>query len=166
MPANHLHLIINHVPVIGSMFAMVVLAVGVLSGKVNVLKIALWSFVAVGLAAAAAYLTGEPAEHAIEGLYGVSETMLEAHEDLAMWALLLAGATGLVAVVGLLRYRLKKSVSSSLLILLIITGILTSAVMGWTALEGGKIRRPELRETASIELNQAPATPAESTLTT
>ena len=60
MSIVHLHLFLNHLPVMGAVFALL-LFIGVLYRNAVSLNFALWFLGGLGAAALIVYLTGEPA---------------------------------------------------------------------------------------------------------
>ena len=143
MSLVHLHLILNHVPVIGLGFVILILLVALWRNNSDTARLGL-AF-AVGLAAVAAvvFLTGEPAEEAVEGLAGISERAIHSHEEAAEAALIavgLAGAVSLLALAVYWRRGLPRWVTGTALAVTLAAG----GVMGWAANLGGQIRHTEL----------------------
>ena len=145
MTAAHLHLALNHVPVLGTLFATGLLAYGLWRDHAGLQKGALGLLVAVGAVAVAVYLTGEPAEEIVDGLAGVSHEALEAHEAWGWYAALTSIGTGLLSL-GALLYRWAASALPRRIVrgvfLLALAG---STLMVYTAALGGKVHHPELR---------------------
>ena len=100
MNGAHLHLLINHIPVLGTFFGLALLAFGVWKRSDDLRKAALGTLVIVALGAVAAYLTGEPAEDVVKGLPGVSRPLMSRHEDAAGIALGGAIVLGVLALGG------------------------------------------------------------------
>ena len=153
MNAAHLHLLINHVPVLGTVFGLILLGVALLRRSPELLRASLVAFVLTGIAAAVAYLTGEPAEGRIEDLAGVSEALIGRHEDAAVVSLVGASILGLVSVAGLVRLRLAtlpKWFNAAALAV----ALFTAGSMAWTANLGGQIRHPEIRSGAVAAAGQ------------
>lgn len=149
MDAAHIHLMLNHVPVLGAVFGLLVLGYAVAGGERDeILRVGLWTLVVVGVASVVVYLTGEPAEELVEGLAGVSETILERHEEAALWATLGGGLVGAAALAALLWYRRQRVPRRVGLGILVLTLGLTG-VMGWTANLGGQVRHTEIRQGAA-----------------
>ena len=71
MSPTHLHLLLNHVPVLGTAFGLGLLVFGMGRKSQELKKTALGVFVIVALLAVPAYLTGEPAEDGVQGLPGI-----------------------------------------------------------------------------------------------
>jgi len=92
------------------------------------------------------YLTGEPAEELVENLPGISETVMETHEEIALVATVVVGAFALVALYGLFAFR--HGVSMGFTKLLLVLSLLPLATMAYTAYLGGQIRHSEIRPDA------------------
>lgn len=154
MDAAHLHLLLNHVPVLGTLFGLLLFAYGVVRKHTLLQRVGLVVFVASGLSAGAAYLSGTGAEETVEPL-GLSESYLEAHENAGFYALVLAGILGLFALGSLFAFRDRLPRSVAVLVLLLALGV--SGLMAWTANLGGQIRHPELRPASMThQLPQSP----------
>jgi hypothetical protein len=149
MNGQELHLLVNHVPVIGSMGALLLLAIAWLWPSKALVRTALAFTVLVGVSAVAAFLTGEPAEEVIEHLPGIVSGAIEHHEEMADRALWLGIATGLVGLVGLFMGR-RGSGKRSLVLPSLVFMIALVALMTWTAHLGGKIHRPELSGAGAV----------------
>jgi len=102
MSAAHLHLVLNHTPLLGLLFGAAMLAHGLWREYEDVQKASLGLLAVAGLLAIAVYLTGEPAEEVVEGMAGVSHDALEAHEEWGWYALVGGIATGVLALGALL----------------------------------------------------------------
>ena len=152
---THLHLILNHLPVMGVMFGFLILAWGFLRRAEEVKTLGLVFLVATAFAALPVYLTGEPAEEAVENLPGVSEQLIELHEDSALLSLVLAMATGALALAGLIFKRLSAGTGRILMFAVLFLSFVTGAFMARTANLGGEIRHTEIRQTTP---NNDPAT--------
>lgn len=148
MSGVHLHLLLNHIPLLLGAFATILLALAMLRKSDELKKVSLGAFVIAALIAVPVYLTGEPAEEAVEKLPGVSEAIIGRHEDAALIALIIMGTLGVAALAGLLIFRKDRRIplwfsGGALLLSLVAVG-----VMGWTANLGGQIRHSEIREGA------------------
>lgn len=143
MSIVHLHLFLNHLPVMGAVFALL-LFIGVLYRNAVSLNFALWFLGGLGVAALIVYLTGEPAADAIEKLPGVTEALIEEHEDAALFASIFTGVLAVLALLMLFAYRHRTAPRWVAVSGLGATMVL-SAVMAWTANLGGQIRHTEIR---------------------
>lgn len=147
MTGAHLHLALNHVPVIGMLFCVFLLAYGMWRESQELIGTALKAFVIVALLAIPAYMTGEPAEEAIEALPEISENLVEVHEEFAEIAFISSLVTGALAFITLVIVRKKKELLARLGLVILSVGLLSLALLAWTAKLGGEIRHPEIRAT-------------------
>lgn len=150
MNLAHLHLVLNHVPVLGIPVALVFLAYGINAKNQSSQRFAL--FVLIGLATMVlpVYFTGEPAEEVVEHLPGVAESFIEAHEDAAMFSLVLTLIAGTSAFAAL---WFQKDPNKSRLLNFGVLGIASLAVVSllYTANLGGKVRHTELRSSVAAK---------------
>ena len=139
----HLHLLSNHIPVLGTLFGLLLLGWGMMRRNASLQRAALATFFVVALVAIPVFLTGEPSENAVEHLAGTAEAAIETHEDAALLSLISVEVLGVIAVLGFIRGRanLSRFVTRSTLVL----AIVTAGLMARTANLGGKIRHAELR---------------------
>jgi len=156
MNAPQIHLMMNHVPVIGVLFVVFALGVGLISRSGAILRFALTALIVVALAAIPAFLSGEPTEEAVEDLAGVSSKSIEPHEEAAKVAFIGLEVLGLVALVGLLRSR-GRAVAQRFAGLVLVGSLALSGGLAWTAHLGGRIRHPELGGGTTVTAETAPA---------
>jgi hypothetical protein len=147
MNAAHLHLIWNHIPVAGSIFASLLLILALLKHSDELKKAALWFFVLVALLAIPAYVTGGQAEKVVEHLPGVTEAIIDRHEDAAKVALILILAVGVVALSGLVTLR-SRPAPQWFAVLVLTLALAAGGALAWTANLGGEIRHTEIRSDA------------------
>jgi uncharacterized membrane protein YeaQ/YmgE (transglycosylase-associated protein family) len=146
MSPVHLHLLLNHVPVIGTIVAILLLGYALLRGSSELVRVSLGMFVLLALAAVLVYLTGEPAEELVEDLPGVSETILERHEDVALVATILLGVVGAVALGGLFAFRRRAAgIPRGFAAFALLLALVSAGAMGYTANLGGQVRHTEIR---------------------
>ena len=155
MDTAHFHLVLNHLPVLGTLLGAVGLAYGLWRKSHDVVAFSLGLFVLSGLAAGAAYLTGEGAEEVVERAVGTSEVLLEQHEDASFYALIGAGVLSVFALATLAFFR--KTVPRTVSAVLLVLAVGVGGLMAWTANLGGQIRRPELRNEQVAEQRAAPS---------
>jgi len=144
MNGAHLHLMINHLPVLGVGFGLLLLLVARFRRSTELTNAALVVFVLAAAAAGSAYLTGEPAEGAVEDVAAVTETSIEQHEDAATVALVLTGLLGAGALFGLIGFRRQALPPSWFTSAALVGALVAGGSMAYTANLGGQIRHPEI----------------------
>jgi uncharacterized membrane protein len=143
MNGAHLHLVLNHVPVLGTIFGLALLGWGLFRRSDVLQRAALITCVVVALGAVPAYLTGEPAEDIIENIAPTVENAIEAHEEAALVSFIAVGVLGALALAALLLARTRFNPTLAVYSAFA-TAVVTAALMAWTANLGGRIRHPEL----------------------
>ncbi|MBI2875740.1 MAG: hypothetical protein HYY20_02535 [Candidatus Tectomicrobia bacterium] len=91
------------------------------------------------------YLTGEPAEEAIEHLPGVVEDLIETHEERALIALILTIFGGILGLASLWTAYAWGQTPRLLALATLLVVLVGAGTMAWTGNAGGKIRDPEIR---------------------
>jgi uncharacterized membrane protein len=151
MNATHIHLLLNHLPIIGTLIGSAVLIWGFIKKQDNIKMVACGIIVIMALAAIPVFLTGEPAEEAVENLPGIAENIIEEHEEAAQFAIWILGFTGLMAFLSLVGYRLKHRLVNIALTLTLILSVVGFGAMARTGYTGGQIRHTELRDGATVQ---------------
>ena len=144
MNTAHFHLLLNHFPIIGTLLGSALLAWGILKDQHNLKSTAAVILSLMAIITIPVYLTGEPAEDAVEKLPGVAESMIELHEDAATLAIWLMGITGVAALIALFLSYQKKAVSKTAFIATFIFSLICFAAMARTGYYGGQIRHSEI----------------------
>lgn len=148
MNGTQLHLLVNHVAVIGVPLCAALLAYGLVRGRKEVTAAALGLMVLVALSAVPALLTGEAAEEVVERRGAVPEAVVERHEEFAEPVAYGAGALALLAVAAL---ALTRRSESRLMPTVALAGALAvSGALAWTAHTGGQIAHPEIRASGDV----------------
>jgi hypothetical protein len=146
MNSAHLHLVFNHVPILGSAFGLALIAWGLLRRSDPVARVGLATLALAALFAIPAYLTGGAAERLVEDLPGISEAAIHPHEDAALISSYALWALGAACAWILWRYRgTGVSVPSRYTRLALVGSLVVAGLMGWTSLLGGGIRHTEIR---------------------
>jgi uncharacterized membrane protein len=144
MNSVQMHLALTHVPVILSLVGLIMLIVAFLTKNSTLTKTSYVVLLIAGFAAIPVFFTGEGTEEAIEKLPGVSEAVIERHEEVAKLAMVSVSAAGLLALAALFLFRWQ--VASRVFKLVVLLLAITSAgLMAQTAHLGGQIRHTEIR---------------------
>jgi hypothetical protein len=151
MNSIHIHLLTNHLPILGTAFGLLVLLLAALfrAPSQQVRNCAYILLVVSALGAIVANWSGEGAEELTEKLPGFSHDAIEAHEEAAPFALggsLLAGA---LAVAALVMSVLRPAWNVRMAVIVGLAAVLAFAASVRTGLLGGKIRHTELDQPKS-----------------
>jgi len=144
MNQAHIHLLITHRPIFGSLFGGLVLAHGLWT-KSNQTKIAACNlFIISSIGAGIAYLTGEAAEETVENIQGVIESTIKQHEDFALISLIALIALGVVALIGLFLTLKKSPLTRTVAIITFLLSLVSFGLIARTGYLGGQIRHTEI----------------------
>ena len=150
MSVTHLHLLLNHFPVIGTLIVVALLAIALMRKSSELTKVSLGLLAGLAIVSVIVYLTGEPAEGAIEKLPGFSEAITERHEEFALVATIVLGMVGTSAAILLFVTR-KRQMSRWITLTGFVMSLAAAGMMGYTAMLGGQVRHTELRSGASAQ---------------
>jgi hypothetical protein len=145
MNSAHLHLILNHIPVLGMGFGLALLGWALLRKSELLKETSLGFIVIIAMLAIPTYLTGEPAEELVENLPGVDKPSIERHEEAAQLAFVSVLIVGAAALIGLIFFRRSKSIPDWFSIVVLGLSAIVFVLMARTANLGGPIRHPEIR---------------------
>jgi uncharacterized membrane protein len=152
MSQVHLHLLITHLPIFGSIIGALVLGYGLWTRSNQTKNAAYFIFIISGIGAGIAYLTGEGAEEAVEEMPGVAESIIKLHESAALYALISLVSLGIVSVAALLVNRFKPSLVKSTSIVVLVLSLLSFGLVARAGYLGGQIRHTEIA-TGTVQNN-------------
>jgi uncharacterized membrane protein len=142
----HLHLLLNHFPIIGTIVGLGLFLISLVGKNEDLRRASLIIFPAMALLALLTFFSGAGAQGAIKKIPGVSEALIERHQGAAMLALLFMELTGAFSLTALWKsqgtsrpVRWNWSLSAVLLFSVVTVGLM--ARVGTT---GGDIRHPEI----------------------
>jgi hypothetical protein len=144
----HLHLLVNHAPLFGALFALALLAASFVWAPDVLRRAALLCLIGTAIAGFVADQTGEPAEDAIRGFPGVRREVIHAHEEFGENSWIASGIVGVLALGALIRWRrtpMPQGVAAGALV----GAAVVSGMMAWTANLGGRVRHTEVRPGAT-----------------
>jgi drug/metabolite transporter (DMT)-like permease len=148
MDAVHFHLLITHLPVFASVFGAALLAWGLFRDSRETRQAAYFLLVLAALGAMASNVSGEEAEHAVEDLPGVMESLIEEHEEsvsIVLWMLIPSGLFSLLAFWSLWKRKKIEQKFAWIALSLSLLGFIATARTAWL---GGQIRHSEIRSGA------------------
>jgi uncharacterized membrane protein len=145
---SHIHIILNHFPTVGFVFALFFFCGGLILNNDVMKRAALSVFVICGILGASTYVTGASAMWALTDPkpYGdVTQARINAHRDWALMSLFGLGLTGVFSYVQVWRYRSQAAFSKTMMYVVLALAVITLGLMAETGHRGGQINHPEIR---------------------
>jgi len=146
MNSAQLHLFFSHFPIVGLAFAVLVTLYAVFNKTPALARLSLWFYVVLGVFALLAYLTGDDAGKIVQTYPGITEDVIEPHENMALFFFIGLMITSVLALTGLYMSKTKETVLKRFTVILLIGGILLGILAGITGSTGGAIRHPEIKQ--------------------
>lgn len=153
MNYSQLHLILNHLPVIGLPLITVFLVFSFLKRNIQMRNFTLVLLFLIGLMVLPVFFTGEPAADLIEDFPGVSEEVIRPHEEMADKSLVICLVGSVLALSSLIVVKNEK-LNQKLVIATIGVSLFGSMSLVYTAHLGGQIRHTENRMPLFKPLNK------------
>jgi hypothetical protein len=144
MNLAHLHLLLNHWPIIGTFIAVGLFLVALASRSDDLKQVTLALFALMALITIPTYLTGPLAQDLIQNEPGVSAPLIATHQGAALLAFAALALTGTFAWAGLWQYRRASRLSEWTVAMVLVCALLTIGLMVVTGNTGGAIRHPEI----------------------
>ena len=143
MNFDHLHLLLNHVPIIGVFVGVGLFIASFTGSNEDLRRSSLIIFAAVALLTIPTFVSGVGADRSIAAEPGISEALVRRHEGAAMLGLWFVVATGGAAVLALWRSRRPGGTPRGTLSAVLVLAIVAALLMGRTGNTGGDIRHPQ-----------------------
>jgi FtsH-binding integral membrane protein len=155
MDAAHIHLLLNHVPILGTILATFLFAYAFFRNSDELKRLSMFLLVLAAVVAVPVFLTGEPSEEIVERLTGVDDRLIEEHESAATFALIFVIAAGLFSLFAMLLMRGRKEIAKWLVLGALVCGGVSAAAMARAGNLGGMIRHAEIRGTDAVTTTPA-----------
>jgi uncharacterized membrane protein len=146
MNLAHLHLLLNHFPIIGTIVALGLFIASFIGKNDDLKRSSLIVFVAMALITLPTFFSGIGAQRIVRKDNGVAAAIVDRHESAAILAMFFMLITGTLALIELWRRRrivTEKPWSGTLLAILIFS-LITCGLMARVGTTGGDIRHPEI----------------------
>lgn len=149
----HLHLALNHVPVLGIFFSLVLFLTGMIRRSEEVKRISLWGFVLLALFSIGLKYTGDFAFQALHRESWLDPAIVAKHEDAANRAVTGAVVLGLLAAGDLVLSRRMKTTVTWINGVILVAAVGTFILLLAAANLGGDIRHVEVRSPSGSTTN-------------
>ena len=147
----HFHLVVNHLPIIIPIVAVVVLIAGIIIKSEVVKRVSYFLFVMAAICTFPAFATGEGAEEVAEGLPGVTEHFIHEHEEKAEAFALLNYLLGFISMIGIWASWKQKQFAKWLSFAILLFAFIVIFKGREVATSGGEIRHTEIRKGSKIQ---------------
>lgn len=144
MDQTHIHLLITHLPVFGSLLGTLILGYGMWKKSNTTVMASYYVLVISALGAVVAYVTGEGAEETVENIQGVSEKVIEQHADFAVFALVALIAVGVFSLFGIFARLTASALAKPAATVTLLLAIISFGLVARTGYLGGQIRHTEI----------------------
>jgi hypothetical protein len=147
MNLAHLHLLLNHFPIIGTLIGLGVYIASFIRKNDDLKLAGLTVFAGIALLALPAFFSGVGAQVVAKRDPSVSASLIERHEGAAILALFFMEITGALALAGLWQHRRasnwKRGSRNSIAVLAF--SVVAAGLMARAGATGGDVRHPEIR---------------------
>lgn len=145
----HLHMVVNHFPIIGTIFGLGILITGMILKNNSVKTVAYVLFIIAAIFAAFSMGTGEGAEELVEDMPTIGKQIIHEHEEWAEKLALVLYVIGALSLASLF-FRIKKMAfekyTSIAIVVIAVVGVFIAKQVGTS---GGEIRHTEIRPNAT-----------------
>lgn len=147
----HLHLVVNHFPIVGTILGLVVLIGGIYFKSISIKNTSYFLFIIATVFTVFSMATGDGAEELVEDMPAIGHEIIHNHEELAEKFAIVMYLLGVVSVIGLIttiRKHPKAAFFSYVIVVIAIVAVFLSTKVGTS---GGEIRHTEIRSETAIQ---------------
>jgi hypothetical protein len=150
MTLAHVHLLLNHVPTIGTAIGLTLFIISFFRRNDDVRRVALEVLYVVALLTIPAYLSGVSARETLLNNPDINQPFVNAHWDVAVLAFVLMLFTGAFSWLALWQYRRTARWVPAVTFIVFLLSALGFAVSARAANLGGEIHHPEILVDATV----------------
>ena len=143
--AAHLHLVLNHVPTLGSVVALALLLLAMIRRQEHLTHVALEVLFVIAVATFPVYVSGVAAQRDLRDRPEYSSAAMGLHHDAAMAGFVVTELAGFVAWIALWQSRRRGRAARWVVPAATLLLVVALALMASAATLGGEIRHPEIR---------------------
>lgn len=145
MNGPHLHLILNHMPILGTAFGSLLLLLGLIKKSPDLKKTGLLFFVIAALVTIPTFYSGRASPRIVKELPGVTRPFIHDHAEAGEYAFIVVGILGALSLLGLILSCRASSERNWVYLVCFVLSLPVGAAMARTAYLGGQIRHTEIR---------------------
>jgi uncharacterized membrane protein len=149
---SNVHIMLNHIPTAGFVFALAFFVVALAANNDGMKRGSLVAFAICSVAGVPTFVAGTAAMWAVTQptIPDISKAVINSHRDMALLTLVGLAFTGTVAWVELWRSRATGRLCQASLNAVLVSAIVTLAIMSETGHRGGLINHPEIRTAMDV----------------
>jgi len=140
MTAAHWHLVLNHIPIIGTTISTLLLIAGLLLKNEQLKLITVILILIMSVFGVIVHETGEKTENNIKKDVTVNQSMVEQHEEAAKPAFIVHNIAGVLSLIALFVYKKKRKTFNIIASLIVVISLSAAGLMSYAGYLGGKIR--------------------------
>lgn len=144
MNIAHYHLVLSHIPAIGMAIAMLINIWALFKNSTDLKRATLFIYLLSALVIIPVYFTGEGAGEIVRTIPGITETLIEPHEETALFFFIGLGIIGALSIIGLFFSKKFKARLHFIVVISLLLALSSSYFAINTAFSGGKIRHSEI----------------------
>jgi uncharacterized membrane protein len=149
MNLAHIHLLLNHWPIIGAFVGLLLFLVAFFANSDDLKQTSLAFFTLIALLAIPTYMSGDVANEVLRASTPLPKELINTHQGAALLSLIFIEITGAVALIGLWQFsRMSRPAPGPVarwnFALVLVLSIVTAGLMTVTGNTGGAIRHPEI----------------------
>jgi len=144
MNIAHFHIFLCHVPVIGMGFAMLLNIWALLKKSAEIKQATLFLYALTAILSIPVYFTGEGAEQIVKTIPGITENLIEPHEETALFFFIGLSVIGALAIIGLAFAKKSKALFNKIVFIVFVLALLNSFFAIKTSFSGGIIKHNEI----------------------
>jgi uncharacterized membrane protein len=141
----HLHMLVNHFPIVGTILGLLVLIGGLFLKNNSVKNTSYCLFIIAAIFAFFSMATGDGAEELVEDMPNIGHKIIHEHEELAEKFAIILYLLGVVSIIGLItnfKKHAKANFFAYAIAVIAIVAVFFSTKVGTS---GGEIRHTEIR---------------------
>ena len=145
----HLHLVVNHFPIIGTILGLGILISGMILKNNSVKNTAYFVFITAAIFAAFSMGTGDGAEEMVEDFPNIGKKIIHEHEEIAEKLAIVLYVLGVISITGIylnIKNHAKSKLVSFLALVIAVIAVIIAQQVGTS---GGEIRHTEIRANAT-----------------
>jgi len=149
MNLAHIHLLLNHWPIIGAFVGLLLFLAALFANSDDLKQTSLAFFTLIALLAIPTYMSGDVANEVLKASTPLPTELINTHQGAALLSLIFMEITGAVALIGLWQFSRMSRPAPGLVArwnsaVVLLLSIVTAGLMTATGNTGGAIRHPEI----------------------